>query len=310
MPDALFLIPGVLAAAIGGELFVRGTVGGAARARVAPGIVAATVAAFATSSPELSVAVNAATAGSPEIALGDLLGSNVVNVGLVLAIALLLGGITARSQDLRRDVPVALAAPLLTLILALDGVLNRADGVLLLVSFGGWLAISIVQAARERSDVLDVIGRESLPRVIRDGVVGLILLILAGRLIVLAAEDFGRILGWDVFTVGAVLVSIATSVPELATVIAAKIRKHGDVSVGTVLGSNIYNGLLIVGVAASISPITIAWNEFMVAVGFGVITMLMIIPGKSYRLGVRRGVLLLSVYVIYVATLLAVHSGA
>lgn len=310
MPDALYLIPGVIAAAIGGELFVRGTVGGAARARVAPGIVAATVAAFATSSPEMSVAVNAATAGRPEIALGDLLGSNVVNIGLVLAVAILLGGITARGRDLRRDVPTALAAPLLTLALALDGVLSREDGVILLVSFGGWLTITIVQAARERSDVLDVVGRESLGRVIRDGVLGLILLIVAGRLIVLAAADFGRILGWDVFTVGAVLVAIATSAPELATVVAARIRRHGDVSVGTVLGSNIFNGLLIAGVAATIHPISIAWDEFRVAIAFGVVTMLMIIPGRSNHLSIWRGAVLLSIYVAYVATLLVVHQGA
>ena len=309
MPDALYLIPGVIAAGLGGELFVRSTVGGAARARVAPGIVAATVAAFATSSPEMSVAVNAATAGRPEIALGDLLGSNVVNIGLVLAIAILLGGITARGRDLRRDIPPALAAPLLVLALSWDGSLSRGDGIILLLSFAGWFTVTVTQAARERSTVVEVLADRSLGRVLVDGVAGLVLLILAGRLIVLAAADFGRILGWDTFTVGAVLVAVATSVPELATVIAAKLRNHGDVSVGTVLGSNIFNGLLIVGVAATIHPIRVTWNEFLVAIVFGVLTMLMVIPGRSNRLGVWRGVMLLTTYAAYVITLLVVHRG-
>lgn len=308
MTDALLLIPGVIAAALGGELFVRGTVGGAARARIAPGIVAATVAAFATSSPEMSVAVNAATSGRPEIALGDLLGSNVVNIGLVLAIAILLGGITARRRDLRRDVPVAVAAPLLVLVLALDGSLNRGDGIILLFAFAGWIAVTVAQAARERSDVVEVLADRSLTRTIVEGIVGLLLLILAGRLIVLAAADFGRLLGWDVFTVGAVLVAVATSVPELATVVVAKLRNHGDVSVGTVLGSNLFNGLLIVGVAAVIHPILITWDEFLVAIVFGVVTMLMVIPGRSNHLGRGRGILLLTTYVGYVATLLLVHA--
>lgn len=310
MTDALLLIPGVIAAALGGELFVRGTVGGAARARIAPGIVAATVAAFATSSPEMSVAVNAATSGRPEIALGDLLGSNVVNIGLVLAIAILLGGITARRRDLRRDIPVALAAPLLVLALALDGSLNRGDGIILLFAFAGWITVTIAQAARERSDVVEVLADRSLTRTIVEGIGGLLLLILAGRLIVLAAADFGRLLGWDVFTVGAVLVAVATSVPELATVVVAKLRNHGDVSVGTVLGSNIFNGLLIIGVAAVIHPIRITWDEFLVAIAFGVLTMLIIIPGRSNQLGGGRGLLLLTAYVGYVATLLLVHAAA
>lgn len=309
MPDALYLIPGVIAAGLGGELFVRSTVGGAARARVAPGIVAATVAAFATSSPEMSVAINAATAGHPEIALGDLLGSNVVNIGLVLAIAILLGGITARGRDLRRDIPPALGAPLLVLALSLDGQLSRGDGIILLLTFAGWFAVTVTQAARERSDVVEVLADRGLGTVLRDGILGLVLLIVAGRLIVLAAADFGRILGWDTFTVGAVLVAVATSVPELATVIAARIRKHDDVSVGTVLGSNIFNGLLIVGVASAIHPIRVTWDEFLVAIVFGVITMLMIIPGRGNHLGIGRGAMLLVTYVAYVAALLQVHAG-
>lgn len=307
MREAFLLLPGVLAAAGGGELFVRGTVGGAARARVAPGIIAATVAAFATSSPELSVAVNSATAGRPEISLGDVLGSNVVNVGLVLAIGILMGGLRPRRRDMRRDIPPALGAPLLILVLGFDGRLSRFDAAILLASFAGWLIFTIVQAARERSAIAEVAADETGWRIIRDGVLGLVLLIVAGRLIVLAASDFGEILGWDTFTVGAVLVAIATSVPELATVVMARLRGHDEVSAGTVLGSNIFNGLLVVGVAAAISPIPIIWDEFRLTVVAGIATVVLIIPGRSGRLAPPRALALLAVYVAYVIVLLITH---
>ena len=308
MREAVLLLPGVVAAAAGGELVVRGTVGGAARARIAPGIIAATVAAFATSSPEMSVAINSATAGRPEISLGDVLGSNVVNIGLVLAIAILMGGLRPRKRDLRRDIPPALGAPILVLILGLDGRLGRLDAALMLASFAAWLVFTIIQAARERSAIAEVTADRAVWRIARDGVIGLALLILAGRLIVLAASDFGELLGWDTFTVGAVLVAIATSVPELATVVMARLRGHDEISAGTVLGSNIFNGLLIVGVAAAIHPIPIIWDEFRLTVIAGIATVLLIIPGRSGRLGPARGAILLTVYVAYVIGLLVTHA--
>lgn len=309
MPDALLILPGVVAAAVGGELFVRGTVGAADRARIAPGIVAATVAAFATSSPESSVAINSALQGRPEIALGDVLGSNVVNVGLILALAILMGGVIARRADLRRDVPPALAAPLLIAVLGVDGEVSRVDASLLLVSFLGWITVTVVQAARERSVIVGVLADRTLAKVIRDGVGGLILLIVAGRLIVLAAADFGDLLGWDTFIVGAVLVAVATSVPELATVLVARIRGHDEVSVGTILGSNIFNGLFVIGVAGAIHPIRTNPGEFAIAIAAGVVTMLLVIPGRSHRLAPWRGVVLLAVYFSYLAALILTPAG-
>jgi len=305
--DAFLIVPGVLAAAAGGEMFVRAAVGAAIRARIAPGIVAATVAAFATSSPELSVGINSATAGRPEIALGDALGSNVTNVGLVLALAILLGGVTGRRADLRRDFPTALAAPLLILALGLDGSLGRLDGVVLLTAFTGWLILTTRQAARERSAVADVLADRSTAQVVRDGLIGLALLILAGRLIVLSAKDFGALLGWDTFIVGAVLVAVATSTPELATVVVARLRGHDEISLGTVLGSNVFNALLIIGVTATITPITISGNEFGIAVTAGVLTMLLALPRADNRIPTTRGILLLGAYTGYVAILIATH---
>jgi cation:H+ antiporter len=308
MTAALLIILGVAAAGAGGELFVRGSVALAMRMRIAPGIVGATVVAFATSSPELSVGVNSALEGAPEISLGDALGSNVVNVALVLGLALAMAGATPRRADLNRDLPAALMAPLITLGLASDGTISRTDGLILLGCFTAWLAVTVRQAAQERDATAGMLGETDRRRITRDAVLGLALLILAGRLIVLAAQDIGEALDWDTFTVGAVMVAIGTSTPELATTITARLRGHDEVSVGTVLGSNIFNGLLIVGVAAAIAPIHVAGPELQLAIGTGVLSLLLVLPGRSDRLGRGRGVALLVLYAVYLIALLNLHS--
>ncbi|WP_372593799.1 sodium:calcium antiporter [Actinotalea sp.] len=306
MTPVVLVVLGIAAAAAGGELFVRGLVGLAVRLRVAPGIVGATVAAFATSSPELSVGVNSALEGTPEVALGDALGSNVVNVALVLGVALAIAGLTPRRADLNRDLPVALIAPLVTLGLAADGTISRIDGGILLASFGAWLVVTIRQAVHERDGTVAVLAPPGRRRaVVRDAVAGLVLLVVAGRLIVLAAKGIGELLGWDAFTVGALLVAVGTSTPELATTIMARVRGYDAVSVGTVLGSNIFNGLLVIGVASVITPIDVAVSEIALTVAAGVLSLLLVLPGSRNRLGRRRGALLVSLYAGYLVVLLS-----
>ena len=146
-------------------------------------------------------------------------------------------------------------------------------------------------------------------QIARDGIAGFVLLVLAGRLIVLSASDFGELLGWDIFVVGAILVAVATSVPELATVVVARLRGHDEISVGTVLGSNIFNGLLIIGVAAVLTPIEVAGSAVRIAIAAGVVTMLLAIPGRSNRLPPVRGVLLLTVCAVYFGAVVLTHGG-
>ncbi|MEX2081390.1 MAG: sodium:calcium antiporter, partial [Dehalococcoidia bacterium] len=186
MPDPLILILGLLAAAAGGHLFVRGAVGLASWLRVPAGIIGATVAAFATSTPELSVALNAATAGEPEIPLGDALGSNVTNIGLILGLAILILPLSAGRADARRNLPAALAAPVLTGLLLFDGTLGRIDGAVLITVFALWLAVTVLAARRARDATPAVLGESHPGRAWLNVGAGLILLIIAGRLVVLA----------------------------------------------------------------------------------------------------------------------------
>ena len=304
MNDYFALFFGVVCAGIGGELFVRGAVGLAFWARISPGIIGATVVAFATSSPELSVSINAALAGKPQIGLGDALGSNVVNVALILGLALLISGIQSPRDSVKRDFPVALLIPIITGVLFLDGELSRFDGLLMLGMFIAWLVAAVIEARKQRSAAEEVIGEHRRWLVVVLCVTGLAFLVAAGNLIVAGARGIAISFGIDEFIIGATIVAVGTSVPELATTIIAKLRGHDEVGLGTILGSNIFNGLLIVAVAAMIHPITVPWREVAIALVFGLVALVFAYPTRKGFIGRGRGVLLLMLYVVYLATIL------
>jgi len=301
--SAVLLLVGIGLAGLGGELFVRGVVSLAAWWRVPAGIVGATVAALATSSPELSVAISSSLRGQPGIALGQALGSNVVNIALVLGIALVFAAIRVGRGTVIRDYPAAVAAPVLVGLLAIDGSLGRIDGLVLIVVFAAWLIQTTVAARRVRDATESVLMEHSRTTVIASLVAGLLLLIGAGWLVVDGAVGVSRGLGWDGFVVGAVLVALGTSTPELATMIAARRRRHDEVAVGTILGSNIVNTLLVVGAAAVIMPISVNGFETDVGIVSSALLVLLIIPFRGGLLARWRSLPLLGTYAVVLALL-------
>ncbi|MGZ8223907.1 MAG: calcium/sodium antiporter [Methylobacter sp.] len=303
MNDYIALVLGVVCAGIGGELFVRGAVGLAFWARVSPAIIGTTIAAFATSSPELSVSINAAMAGKPQITLGDALGSNVVNVALILALALVISGIQSPRDSIKRDFPVALLIPVITGALFLDGELSRLDGLLMLSIFLAWLLAMIIEARKQRSVAEQHIEVHRAWLVVIACIAGLAFLVVAGNLIVAGAKGIAISLGIDEFIVGATLVAIGTSVPELATTVIAKLRVHDEIGLGTILGSNIFNGIFIIAVAAIIYPITVDRREVAITLAFGLVALVLIYPTRQGFIARRRGVLLLMLYAVYIATI-------
>lgn len=299
----LGLTLGLICAGIGGELFVRAAVGIAAWLRVPAGVIGATVAAFATSTPEVSVAISSALAEKPEIALGDGLGSNVVNVALVLGLALLIGPIVAPRESTRRDIPFAVLVPLATIVLALDGRVSRIDGGVLLILFTVWLVLTTIGARRERSAAVAVLAERSHIRSIIEMLVGLVFLIAAGRLIVYGARGVGEELGLGAFVIGATFVAVGTSTPELATTLIARVRGHSEIGLGTIIGSNIYNGGFVIAVAALIYPIEVNFSEVGAAIGFGLALVALLLNARG-MLGRRLGFTFLALYVAYVLVLI------
>ena len=303
MPDALSLILGLICAGLGGEFFVRGIVGLAGWARVSASIVAATFAAFATSSPELTVAITSAMAGTPEIALGDALGSNIVNVALILGIAALVAPIPASRDSIRRDFPIAILVPLVVGALAFDGTLSQTDGFILLSVFVVWLTMAVLEARRQRSASIEVLGEHRVWLALLLCLAGLGFLIVSGRLIVSGALGIATSFGISAFVISATLVAFGTSVPELATALIAQIRKHSEVGLGTILGSNIFNGLFILSVAAIIHPIRVEWSVVSLTLLFGVATVAVTFPFRHSMVIRPQGAILLVCYVLYALTM-------
>jgi cation:H+ antiporter len=309
MSNYIFLLLGVLAAGAGGELFVRGSVGLARWARVAPGLVGATVAAFATSSPELAVAVNAAAAGRPQISLGDVLGSSIVNVALILGLALSISSIRSSRDSIRRDFPCALLLPAMAALLLIDGTISRMDGFILLVLFAVWLVAVVREARKQRSENNSSEGPRRIAFALTCCLLGLPLLFLAGYLIVNGARGIASAYGVNEFIIGATIVAVGTSVPELATTLISKLRGHDDLGMGTVFGSNIFNSLFIVGVAALICPIDVPLREVAASLIFGVLTVALTYPDGQGTISRTRGILLLGSYVAYLLVTIWGHLG-
>lgn len=306
MPAYLFdiasLVLAIGLAAVGGEMFLRGVVGTANLLLLPKLLVATTLAAFATSSPELTVSTVAALSGAPEIGLGDALGSNVVNIALIFGVALLFGPIAASRDQLGRDYLLAVAAPFATLAMAGNGVIGRGEGAVLLSVFVAWLAVVVRNGlvARRGQGPAVAVPVGPLLKTWLIGLAGLVALIVAGRLFVAGATGVASLLGLPTFVIGALIVAVGTSLPELVTVVLSRMRGHDDIGVGTLIGSNLFNGLAIVGTAASIHPIHAPFGEVAVSLVCGVIALLMLIPGASNAVPRRRGFWLLAMYAGFV----------
>lgn len=303
MRDILLFVVGILCAAFGAELFVRGTLGFGRALRIAPGLVAATMGALATSSPELTVAVASSLEGAPQISLGDALGSNVVNIALILALALLVAPIEAGRAEIRRDFFFALLAPPLILAVLWDGRLSRFDSLMLLVAFALWTALNIAEARKQRA-VTAPDGNATLLLPVLFSLGGLALLVTGGKLIVDGAQTAALRFGLSEYVIGATIIAVGTSVPELGTAFLSRLRGHHDISLGTLVGSNVINGLFIIGLAGAITPYDVAPSDIIVTLGFGFLAVLLIYPSADGYISRRRGLVLLALYFANVALLL------
>lgn len=301
MASWLWLALGFACAGLGGELFIRGAVGLAHWARVGPGIIGATVAAFATSGAEISVAVSSASAGKPEISVGNALGSNVSNIALILGVGLLVSAMHASRGVVNRDFPAAALAPIVLILFAWDGSISRVDAVMMLGLFAGWLTAVSIEARKQRSEVVETLGEVSHFRVVAWLVIGLALLAVAGDAIVVGAVGVGKVLGLDTFFVGATIVAIGTTIPELATMIIAKLKGHDEVGLGAVVGSNIFNTLFVVPIAGLIHPIAVSLPDIGFAVMAGLVVLGCAFPMRSGLIPRYRGLVLVAMYAVYLS---------
>ena len=297
--DILYLIAGIVCAALGGELFVRGTLGVSAVLRFAPGVVAATLAAFATSAPELSVSTMAALDKHTALGVGDALGSNVANIALVGGLALVLGASIDRTTASKRYITTALYAPLITAGVLYDGSLSRLEALVLLSIFLIWLILTVRDARRDRSSITLEEQGAPLWKSIFNVASGTALLALAGILVATSAPGIASSLGVSDFVIGATIVAIGTSVPEIAVVIIARFRQMDDIGLGTLIGSNLFNGLFIIPLASLIWPPEVDFQSAAIALAFGFLAVLVVSVPERILVLRTRGLVLLVLYVIH-----------
>lgn len=298
LPLALAVVLGALLAGSGGQWFVDGLETILKRTGVPAALAGATLGAAATSTPEFFVAITAAAQGKPTLALGDALGSNVVNIGAILGLGLIVAKVPVAAAAPGRDLRAALTIPVLTGFLLWDGRLSRHEGILLIAIYAIWLAFLICEVSstkRAGPHPHEDYGR--IPIALGKVALGTILLAISGKAIVWGATRIAQSLGLPAFLVGNVMVALGTSLPELVTTLVSVRRGHDHLAVGTLIGSNIFNGSLIVGSAATICPTTVPTTQVLGTLVLGFLLTLFATNPKERPLGKERGILLLTCYV-------------
>ena len=312
------LILGVALLLGGGTFLVRGASEVAARYGVPPMIVALTVVAFGTSSPELVVNVIAAARGATELAFGNVVGSNISNLALVLGTAALMAPITIQGQVVRREVPLLLLATSVMMVMALDGVLEggpavigRSDSIVLLLIFCVFIYNSARDLARipHPDPLIDHIESNPFIETRPEGrfgwlqvAAGIALLFVGGEMTIRNGISVAESLGISATIVGLFMVAVGTSMPELVTSIIAAVRRESDLAVGNVVGSNIFNSLMVLPASGLTSQIPIprgGVSDLVVSWLLAALLIPIFIFGKAH-LGRKTGSFLLVIYVSYV----------
>ena len=253
---------GLIFLVLGAELLVRGASRLAAAVGISPLVVGLTVVAFGTSAPELAVSVQSALAGQADLALGNVVGSNIFNVLFILGFSALITPLVVSQQLVRLDVPLMIGISVLLLLLALDGTIGRLEGALLFGAIVGYTGFLIRKSRRESGGV--AAGAEmagdaqaqpgSWVRNVGLVVGGLALLVLGSRWLVSGAIEIATALGVSELVIGLTIVAAGTSLPEVATSVLASIRGERDIAVGNVVGSNIFNILAVLGLSSLVAP--------------------------------------------------------
>lgn len=309
---ALFLLIGLVLLYFGAEGLVRGSSSLALRLGLSPLVVGLTVVAFGTSSPELMVSLRAGLEGQSDISIGNVVGSNICNIGLILGLCALIAPIATNSQIVRIDIPIMLGVTLLALLVLSDGALGRAEGAVLFASLLAYVALSVRLARRRPADALGAelaeevkISKRGLAVDILMVLGGLLLLVLGARFLVDGAVIVARTLGWSEALIGLTIVAIGTSLPELATSLLAAVKRESDIAVGNIVGSNIFNLLGILGITAMVHPLQsggVGMADFAVMFAFSLVLWPMAF--HQQRITRPEGAFLLAGYAGYLVWLL------
>jgi cation:H+ antiporter len=314
----LKFIIGLVMLVAGAEALVRGAGKLALRLGISPLVVGLTVVAFGTSAPEMAVSVSSSRDGKVDIAVGNVVGSNIFNVLFILGAAALIAPLVINRQIIRKEVPIMIGASAILIALGLDGSINRVDGAILFALVVLYTGLLIRQSRRENkpgdADLeaegisLTSTWDQKLPVQIGLIVVGLVLLVIGADLLVNAAVSFAESLGVSELVIGLTIVAAGTSMPEVATSLMATIRGERDIAVGNVIGSNIFNIFAVVGLSGLVAKAPLVVNDavqnfdFWVMLAVAVACLPIFVTGAT--IARWEGALFLGYYVAYTAYLI------
>jgi cation:H+ antiporter len=303
----LIFVGGLVALYLGADLMVRSASKLARHLGVSALVIGLTVVAMGTSMPELLVGVVAAVRGRGDITVGNVVGSNIANIALILGIAALIRPIRVQMRLLVREVPIMILASVVFYGLALDGTLSRWDGLLLLAGFAAF-TLYLVEGSRRESPAIEqeyqrfvpVGGALAVHAVLT--LVGLLVLLGGAHLVVSGAAAAARWLGVSELAIGLTIVAVGTSLPELATAVAASIQEEGDILVGNVVGSNLFNLLAVLGAAPLARPLGIAPSVISAEAPVMLAVSALLLPFVWHRLRLTRweGAVFLVAYAAFI----------
>ncbi|MDE2819510.1 MAG: calcium/sodium antiporter [Chloroflexota bacterium] len=310
LENLLLLLAGLVGLFFGGNWLVRGASNLAMSFGVSILIIALTFVAIGTSMPELLVSVQAALAGKSDLAIGNVLGSNIANIGLILGATGLIAPLSVKAVLLRREIPIMILFTIFTYILTLDGQIGRVDGLLLLFSFAGFNTMFYFLAKKEQDArdhlLADFDDEQIRPKLGRPKeflflMLGIVALVIGSRLMVEGAVNIARLVGVSELVIAITLVAFGTSLPELAASLSAAFHKETDLAIGNIVGSNIANLLLILGLTSLLRPIAVSRAEvqfeFLVMIAFAVL----LIPfTRHQKFGRRQSAVFLGAYIAFI----------
>jgi len=307
----ILLVLGLVALFIGAEGLIRGSSALALKIGITPLVVGLTVVAFGTSTPELVVSLKAALIGNSSISLGNVVGSNIANIALILGIAAIIRPLDVHANVIRREIPIMIGVSLLLILLLIDGELSFIDGLILVMGIVIYTVVNVIMARKEKNVQVENEFKEGLktglgvPISIIMIVGGLGLMILGANLFVNSSIAIAKTIGVSDAIIGLTIVAVGTSLPEFITSIVAAYKNESDIAIGNVVGSNIFNILGILGITALIISVSSSGINY---VDFGVMLFaaLILLPLSKTGFKITRleGVLLVLGYVVYIYYLL------
>lgn len=304
--DIVLIIAGVAMVLYGADRLTEGASALARRMNVSEIIIGLTIVAAGTSAPELFVSLVSALKGTPDMAIGNVVGSNTMNAMLIVGCAAVVAPMSISRNTVRKDIPFAVAASVLLPLLAIDAELGRIDGIILLAGFAAFMYYTLSQAKAGETAPSDETKMQNPWLSVFFVVLGLALLVIGSNIFVDSASRVAYALGLSEAVVGLTIVAGGTSLPELATSVVAARKGQSAIAIGNVIGSNVFNILMILGLTATISPMQIQGiTHIDLLMMLGSIVMVWLFSRTKYTVERWEGALLAVVYIAYVCWLLS-----